>query len=90
MTTATTPLPDERPAALAIVAHPDDIEFHAAGTLLLLREAGWAIHSLNVADGDCGSMTMSREETSRNQAREPARRQASWTRSFTRASPPTC
>jgi LmbE family N-acetylglucosaminyl deacetylase len=70
MTTATTPLHDERPAALATVAHPDDIEFHAAGTLLLLREAGWAIHYLNVADGDCGSMTMSREETSRIRARE--------------------
>ena len=61
---------DDRPAALAIVAHPDDIEFYAAGTLLLLREAGWAIHYLNVADGDCGSMTMSREETSRTRARE--------------------
>jgi LmbE family N-acetylglucosaminyl deacetylase len=65
-----TPIHDDRPAALAIVAHPDDIEFYAAGTLLLLREAGWAIHSLNVADGDCGSMTMSREETSRIRARE--------------------
>ena len=61
---------DDRPAALAIVAHPDDIEFYAAGTLLLLREAGWAIHYLNVADGDCGSMTMSREETSRTRALE--------------------
>ena len=70
MTTATTPHHDDRPAALAIVAHPDDIEFYAAGTLLLLREAGWAIHYLNVADGDCGSMTMSREETSRTRARE--------------------
>jgi len=61
---------DDRPAALAIVAHPDDIEFYAAGTLLLLRDAGWAIHYLNVADGDCGSMTMSREETSRTRAHE--------------------
>jgi len=61
---------DDRPTALAIVAHPDDIEFYAAGTLLLLRDAGWAIHYLNVADGDCGSMTMSREETSRTRALE--------------------
>ncbi len=68
--TATPSSHDERPAALAIVAHPDDIEFYAAGTLLLLRDAGWAIHYLNVADGDCGSMTMSREETSRTRALE--------------------
>ena len=68
--TATPTSHDERPAALAIVAHPDDIEFSAAGTLLLLRDAGWAIHYLNVADGDCGSMTMSREETSRTRAHE--------------------
>jgi LmbE family N-acetylglucosaminyl deacetylase len=26
--------------ALAVCAHPDDIEFHMAGTLLLLKEAG--------------------------------------------------
>jgi N-acetylglucosamine malate deacetylase 1 len=28
------------PAALAIFAHPDDIEFRAAGTLLLLTQRG--------------------------------------------------
>ena len=33
----------ERPRALALMAHPDDIEFVAAGTLLLLAEAGWEI-----------------------------------------------
>jgi LmbE family N-acetylglucosaminyl deacetylase len=41
---------------LAIGAHPDDIEFMAAGTLLLLKEAGCEIHYLNVANGDCGSL----------------------------------
>lgn len=45
-----------QPAALAIAAHPDDIEFMMAGTLLLLRRAGWAIHYLNVANGSCGSV----------------------------------
>jgi LmbE family N-acetylglucosaminyl deacetylase len=53
------------PAALAIVAHPDDIEFYAAGTLLLLRAAGWDVHYLNVSSGDCGSMTTGLEETRR-------------------------
>lgn len=42
--------------ALAIAAHPDDIEFLMAGTLLLLRRAGWEIHYLNLASGNCGSM----------------------------------
>ena len=35
--------------ALAIAAHPDDIEFMMAGTLCLLREAGWEIHYLNAS-----------------------------------------
>lgn len=56
--------------ALAVVAHPDDIEFYSAGTLLLLREAGWAIHYLAVSGGDCGSMTMDRDETRRVRAAE--------------------
>lgn len=53
----------ETPAALAVVAHPDDIEFYSAGTLLRLREAGWAIHYHCVADGDCGSLTTDRDTT---------------------------
>ena len=40
--------------AIAIGAHPDDIEFYMAGTLLLLQRAGFAIHYLTVADGNCG------------------------------------
>ena len=41
--------------AIAIGAHPDDIEFYMAGTLLLLKRAGWEIHYLNVESGNCGS-----------------------------------
>ena len=41
--------------ALAIGAHPDDIEFLMSGTLMLLREAGYEIHYLNIANGSCGS-----------------------------------
>ena len=41
--------------ALAIGAHPDDIEFKMAGTLLLLKAAGWETHYLNIANGCCGS-----------------------------------
>ena len=42
-------------SVLAIGAHPDDIEFMSAGTLLLLKEAGCDIHYLNVANGSCGT-----------------------------------
>jgi len=44
-----------RTTAIAIGAHPDDIEFYMAGTLVMLRRAGWEIHYLNVANGCCGS-----------------------------------
>ena len=56
--------------ALFIYAHPDDIEFVAAGTLLLLRDAGWQIHYLNLSGGDCGSMTTGPEETRAIRERE--------------------
>ena len=42
--------------AIAIAAHPDDIEFTMAGTLCLLREAGYRTHYLNVSTGSCGSL----------------------------------
>ena len=45
-----------KPVAIAIAAHPDDIEFVMAGTLCLLREAGWATHYLNVSSGSGGSL----------------------------------
>src|SRR5688572_7339588 len=41
--------------AIAIAAHPDDIEFMMAGTLMLLRKAGYDIHYWNLANGCCGS-----------------------------------
>ena len=49
------------PSALAIAAHPDDIEFLFAGTMLLLAEQGWDLHYMNIADGSRGSTTMDRE-----------------------------
>ncbi len=50
---------------LAVVAHPDDIEFYMAGTLLLLRQRGWHVHYLNIADGCCGTETLGRDELAR-------------------------
>ena len=62
------------PAAIAIAAHPDDIEFVMAGTLLRLRGAGWETHYLNVSSGNCGSTTMDAAETRR--VREAEAREA--------------
>src|SRR5436190_1299649 len=42
-------------AVIAIGAHPDDIEFYMAGTLLMLKKAGYEAHYLNLASGNCGS-----------------------------------
>ncbi len=53
------------PSAIAITAHPDDIEFRAAGTLLLLKEKGWDIHYFNLARGNCGSVQYDNETTAR-------------------------
>ena len=58
------------PSALAIAAHPDDIEFVMAGTLLRLKEAGWETHYINVSTGNMGSTVMSAEETIRVRTRE--------------------
>ena len=69
------PTDQRRPAAIAIAAHPDDIEFMMAGTLLLLREAGWDIHCLNLSSGNCGSVSLGADETAAKrlaEAREAA------------------
>jgi len=58
------------PAAIAIAAHPDDIEFLMAGTLLALKSHGWEIHYFNLADGCCGSNQTGREETAAIRLRE--------------------
>lgn len=42
--------------AIAIAAHPDDIEFMMAGTLMLLKQKGYEIHYLNISTGNVGSV----------------------------------
>ncbi len=51
--------------AMAIAAHPDDIEFLMAGTLRLLAEAGWETHYMTVANGSCGSLVHGAAKTAR-------------------------
>ena len=65
-----------KPVALAAAAHPDDIEFMMAGTLLRLKDAGAEIHLWNLANGCLGSTAMGLDETIRvraAEARESAR-----------------
>jgi LmbE family N-acetylglucosaminyl deacetylase len=52
-----------RRVALAVAAHPDDIEFLMAGTLLELRAAGWETHYLNVGSGNLGSLVYGPAQT---------------------------
>jgi N-acetylglucosamine malate deacetylase 1 len=50
-------------SAFAIAAHPDDIEFYMAGTLLLLKEAGFEIHYMTLSSGSCGSLKDNADKT---------------------------
>lgn len=52
----------QRRVALSLLAHPDDAEILCAGTLIRLADSGWEVHIATVANGNCGSMTMSRNE----------------------------
>jgi N-acetylglucosamine malate deacetylase 1 len=61
------------PVALAVGAHPDDIEFYMAGTLLLLKQAGYEIHYMNVATGSCGSLSDPAAITRKTRRRESVR-----------------
>ncbi|MBQ9874150.1 MAG: PIG-L family deacetylase [Thermoguttaceae bacterium] len=56
--------------AFAIAAHPDDIEFTMAGTLLLLKDRGWNVHYMTIANGSWGTSTMTREQIVRARREE--------------------
>lgn len=56
--------------AIAIGAHPDDIEFMMSGTLMMLKEAGYDIYYMNIANGNCGSVEYDAEETARVRKQE--------------------
>lgn len=62
--------------AMAIAAHPDDIEFMMAGTLLLLKQTGYQIHYLNLSSGNGGSVQHDSDTTARvrlEEAKEAAK-----------------
>jgi N-acetylglucosamine malate deacetylase 1 len=62
-----------QPSVLAIAAHPDDIEFVMAGTLLRLAQVGWQVHYFNIANGCCGSQQLNREECAAIRLQEATR-----------------
>ena len=76
-----------QPSVLAIAAHPDDIEFVMAGTLLRLAQAGWQVHYFNIANGCCGSQQLNREECAAVRLQEAARAAAAIPAEFY---PPIC
>lgn len=58
---------------LAVMAHPDDIEFQCAGTLALLHKKGYKIHLTSMTAGDCGSAEHNPDEISAIRVRENTR-----------------
>ena len=60
------------PRVLALMAHPDDIEITCAGTLLLLKAAGWDVHLATMTAGDLGSAVLSSAAISRVRRKEAA------------------
>ncbi len=56
--------------AFAVGAHPDDIEFMMAGTLILLGQAGYELHYMNLASGSCGTVELGSDEIVRIRAEE--------------------
>jgi N-acetylglucosamine malate deacetylase 1 len=60
----------EKKVVLAIGAHPDDIEFMMAGTLLLLRQLNYELHIFVVASGSCGSATLNRSDAVQTRLQE--------------------
>ncbi|HUZ16767.1 MAG TPA: PIG-L family deacetylase [Spirochaetia bacterium] len=50
---------------LAISAHPDDIEWTMAGTMLLLGRLGCTLHYMTIANGCYGTQIHSKEEIAR-------------------------
>lgn len=63
----------DRRVALAVGAHPDDIEFNMAGTLLLLAQAGFETHMMNVSRSNLDSNELPEAEIIEMRQREAER-----------------
>jgi len=56
--------------AIAIAAHPDDIELMMAGTLLLLKKQGYEINYMNLSSGNVGTVEYDSETIKEIRLRE--------------------
>jgi LmbE family N-acetylglucosaminyl deacetylase len=64
--------PPQRRIAASLMAHPDDCEILAAGTLALLAARGWEVHIITCSPGDCGSMDQDPESIAATRRAEAA------------------
>lgn len=68
MTNLETSLPPQR--ILVVVAHPDEAEEYAAGTIARLTDAGHLVKIISMTNGDAGHMTLDRKVLARRRAQE--------------------
>jgi N-acetylglucosamine malate deacetylase 1 len=61
---------DQKKTVFAVGAHPDDVEFNMAGTLVLLAQAGFEPHMMNVSRSNLDSNELSEEAITRMRRRE--------------------
>lgn len=61
-----------RKVAMCLMAHPDDCEILAAGTMALLGKKGWELHVVTMTPGDCGSMDHGPEQIAAIRRKEGA------------------
>ena len=74
------------PSCLAIFAHPDDVEYFAAGTMLQLAKRGWELHYFDLCAGNGGSVQMTVRRPPPSASPKPKKPPASSERSSTRRS----
>lgn len=67
---------DERRRALAVAAHPDDIDFGASGTIALWVEQGWDVHYVLVTSGQKGVQDVDQDPHAFGRLREAEQRAA--------------
>jgi LmbE family N-acetylglucosaminyl deacetylase len=70
------PMPDDWTRALAVVAHPDDMEYGAASAVARWTAEGRAVSYLIVTDGEAGIDGLAPAEAARSAPCERDRRRA--------------
>jgi len=60
----------EKKTVFAVGAHPDDVEFSMAGTLILLAQAGYEPHMMNVSRSNLDSNQLTEDEITRIRRQE--------------------